>query len=138
MADLDGSGTVLIIDDEPMNIILLEAILRREGFATLRAADGPEGRAVAERERPALILLDVMMPGENGLETCRRLKENPKTAAVPVIFVSALDEAERTADGFSSGAAGFITKPFNAAEVLARVRRHLSPLPPGNPEPGKR
>ena len=115
----------LLVDDDPLNLKVLEAMLRSAGFRTLSALSGPEGRAKAGEHTPDIILLDVMMPRESGLDTCRLLKDDPATADIPVLFISALHDVEDKIAGLEAGAVDFITKPFQKAEVLARVRLHL-------------
>jgi sigma-B regulation protein RsbU (phosphoserine phosphatase) len=123
-----GAGetpAVLIIDDNPSNIRLLEAILKTEGYTPLAALNGQEGRELARRRRPAVILLDIMMPGESGFDACRMLKSDPLTADIPVIFVTAVDDVGSKIKGLTLGAVDYITKPFDKFEVVARVQRHL-------------
>ncbi|MGB4548008.1 MAG: SpoIIE family protein phosphatase [Syntrophales bacterium] len=123
-----GSGekpAVLVIDDNPANIRLLEVILETEGYAPLSALNGRQGREMAKRRRPAVILLDVMMPGESGFDACHLLKSDPVTADIPVIFVTAVDDVGSKIKGLTLGAVDYITKPFDRREVVARVQRHL-------------
>jgi sigma-B regulation protein RsbU (phosphoserine phosphatase) len=115
----------LIVDDTPMNVAVLQGILRSEGFRTLTAVNGPSARAMLRREPADLILLDIMMPGESGFETCSQLKSNPVTTDIPIIFLSALSDVKSKVTGFHGGAVDYITKPFHGEEVLARVRVHL-------------
>lgn len=122
---LNPGATVLVVDDVRSNLIVLETILHKEGIGVLSAASGPEARALARRQRPDLVLLDICMPGEDGLETCARLKQDPLTASIPVIFISDLQDVKNKLKGFELGAVDYITKPFEKAEVLARVRLHL-------------
>lgn len=117
--------SILIIDDTPVNLKLLEMTLQREGYKVLSAANGPEGRRLAIEESPQLILLDIHMPGEDGFETISRLKENQQTTSIPVLFLTASDETESKIKGFDLGAVDYIVKPFQPMEVLARVRLHL-------------
>ena len=117
--------TVLIVDDAPTNVALLRGILAQEGFRILSAGDGPSARKLLSREQADLILLDVMMPGETGFETCARLKSDPSTADIPVIFLSALDDVKNKVTGLKSGAVDYVAKPVHSEEVLARVRVHL-------------
>lgn len=121
----DRRPRILVVDDEPTNLQLLRQILQNQ-YRLLFAKDGARTLELARQERPDLILLDVMMPGMTGFETCRRLKAEPLTAAIPVIFVTALNEAAQEVDGFDAGAVDYITKPVSPATVLARVRTHLS------------
>lgn len=116
---------ILIVDDGPVNVELLEGVLQEEGFRTLRANDGPTGRAIGRAERPDLILLDVVMPGESGFETCTLLKSDPLTADIPIIFLSKLDDLANKVNGLRIGGVDFISKPVHGEEVLARVRVHL-------------
>ncbi len=122
---MNQEPTVLIVDDVPVNVKLLETIFRKEGFRTLTAASGPEGREQARKEHPDLILLDIMMPEESGLETCTKLKANPETTDIPIIFISAMDDARSKVKGLTIGGFDYITKPFDKGEVLARSRLHI-------------
>lgn len=117
--------SILIVDDTPTNVDLLECILSAEGFRTLTACDGPSARAISRAAQPDLILLDVMMPGESGFETCARLRADPATADIPVIFLSAMDAPKDRVRGLNAGAVDYICKPIYREEVLARVRVHL-------------
>jgi DNA-binding response OmpR family regulator len=118
-------ATVLIVDDEAIQLWAIVTELNALGFETLIARDGAAGLAKAERARPDLILLDILMPGWDGYETCRRLKASPSTRSIPVIFLSALCDAGQKLRGFEAGCIDFITKPFDPREVLARVSAHL-------------
>jgi CheY-like chemotaxis protein len=93
---------ILIVDDTPTNVDLLECILSAEGFRTLTASDGPSARAISRAAQPDLILLDVMMPEESGFETCARLRADPETADIPVIFLSAMDAPKDRVQGLNS------------------------------------
>ena len=116
---------ILAVDDEAGNLQLLRHILQDE-YQLLFAKNGPQALELVGRERPHLILLDVMMPGMTGYEACRLLKADPATADIPVIFVTALSEADDEVVGFEAGAVDYITKPVSPAIVRARVRTHLS------------
>lgn len=116
---------ILIIDDLPLNVELLEAVLQSEGFETCSADNGLDGLAMCRAERPDLILLDVMMPGDSGFETCAKLKSDPMTADIPVIFLSALDDVKNKVKGLKIGGVDYVSKPVHGEEVLARVRVHL-------------
>ena len=117
--------TILIVDDTPVGRETLEALLYKQGYTLAFASNGPETLVRAEELMPDLILLDVMMPGMNGFEVCSRLRENPITAEVPVIMVTALDDQTSRVKGIEAGADDFITKPFNRVELRARVKTIL-------------
>jgi two-component system, sensor histidine kinase and response regulator len=116
---------ILIIDDTPINLKLLGDILEDEGYVVRPVTSGKQALNVSEREKPDLILLDIMMPDMDGFEVCRRLKENQKLKDIPVIFISALTETGYVVKALSSGGVDFITKPIQAEEVLVRVNTHL-------------
>jgi len=120
------ASTILIIDDTPANVGLLVDYLEDNGFRIVVAQDGMEGIKRAEFAQPDLILLDVMMPGMDGFETCARLKASERTADIPVMFMTALTESGEKVNAFGVGAVDYVTKPFQIEEVLARVRTHLS------------
>lgn len=121
----DHALTVLVVDDNPANTALLNSTLARFGYRILVANDGPQARQIAVQQLPDLILLDVMMPGEDGLSVIRALKGAPITAEIPVIFLSGVDEVDTKVSAFELGAVDYITKPFYMQEVLARVKLHL-------------
>ena len=115
---------IVVIDDIPVNIRILHAVLARD-FNVSCATGGVQGLALVMRELPDLVVLDVMMPEMDGYEVCRRLKADPTTKHIPVIFVTALDEVEEEAKGLELGAVDYLTKPITPAIVLARVRAHV-------------
>lgn len=119
-------STVLIIDDTPDNVAVLAEHLVGHGFSVMVAQDGEEGIGRAQFGRPDLILLDVMMPGIDGFETCRRLKSDPRTRDIPLIFMTALTEIGDKIRAYKVGGVDYVTKPFHAEEVLARINTHLS------------
>lgn len=121
----DPRQCLLLVDDEPTNLQVLRHILQ-DDYRLLFAKDGPKALELAGRERPALVLLDVMMPGMTGHDVCQQLKNDPATREIPVIFVTALADTEDEAKGFEVGAVDYITKPVSPAIVKARVRTHLS------------
>ncbi len=118
--------TILIVDDTPANLSVLAECLTEAGYALLVAEDGEDALALTARTIPDLILLDVMMPGLDGFSTCRRLKERPSTAAVPVIFMTALTDTAEKLKAFAAGAVDYITKPIQHEEALARINTHLT------------
>jgi len=125
MMESSTSDFVLIVDDNPANLSVLAQTLKGAGCAVRVSVDGESAIQQVEEELPSLILLDIMMPGIDGMETCRRLKENPLTCEVPIIFMTVLDDPKNKVHGLSLGAVDYITKPFNESEVLARVLSHL-------------
>jgi len=122
----EPTATILLVDDTPTNLSVLIDYLNEFGFEILIAVDGEGALTAAQAGQPDLILLDIMMPGMDGYETCKRLKNNPSTQDIPVIFISALSESMDKVKGFSSGGVDYITKPFQQDEVLARINTHLT------------
>jgi two-component system, cell cycle response regulator len=116
---------ILIVDDAPDNLGVLRSMMLRQGYQTFVATSGDRALDIAQRVKPDVILLDVVMPGIDGLETCRRLKAHPATARIPVIFMSARGDTEDIVAGFDTGAADYISKPLRLEEVSARVRAQL-------------
>lgn len=121
----DSRPLLLLVDDEPTNLQVLRHILQ-DHYRLLFAKEGARALEMVERERPDLILLDVMMPGMTGLDVCETLKANPALCAIPVIFVTALGDVDDEARGFEVGGVDYITKPVSPPIVRARVRTHLS------------
>jgi diguanylate cyclase (GGDEF)-like protein len=120
------NGTILVIDDNVTNLKVASAHLQAANYEVLTARDGLSGIERIKFAQPDLILLDVQMPGIDGFETCRRLKTDPATAAIPVIFTTVLTNVEDKVRGFTSGAVDYIPKPFQVEELLARVNTHLT------------
>ena len=120
------TSTILVVDDTPTNLSVLLDYLNQSGFKTLIAQDGEGALEQADFANPDIILLDVMMPGIDGFETCKRLKENDATKNIPVIFMTALSETVDKVKGFQYGAVDYITKPFQQEEVLMRITAHLT------------
>ncbi|MGO4999576.1 diguanylate cyclase domain-containing protein [Oceanisphaera sp. W20_SRM_FM3] len=120
-----GPIRILIVDDQPVNIRVLHQVFRGE-FEVLMATSGEQAITVCREQHPDIILLDVIMPGISGHEVCRRLKADPGTRDIPVIFVTSQNQDGDEALGFEMGAVDFITKPINPIIVLARVRTHLA------------
>lgn len=115
---------ILIVDDERININLLNALLKTD-YKIMVATDGEQALKAAMTGKPELILLDIVMPGIDGYEVCRRLKATAATQSIPIIFITAMGEVENEAMGFALGAVDYITKPFNSAVVKARVGVHM-------------
>ncbi|MBD2496616.1 response regulator [Nostoc sp. FACHB-280] len=123
--DFNKSSVILIVDDTPINLEMLFDFLGTTGFTVLIAEDGESAIAIAEYGKPDLILLDILMPGIDGFETCRRLKAQESTQDIPVIFMTALSETVDKVTGFELGAVDYLTKPLQHQEVLARIQLHL-------------
>ncbi|MFM6192085.1 putative bifunctional diguanylate cyclase/phosphodiesterase [Planktothrix sp.] len=124
--DLTKTEDILIVDDTPDNLHLLSRMLTRQGYNVRKALNGSMALTAAQTVAPDLILLDIMMPEMDGYEVCQHLKANAKTAEIPVIFLSALDDVLDKVKGFQVGGVDYITKPFQFEEVLARVQNQLA------------
>ena len=120
-----SKGEILVVDDEPDSLALLTSILTAEGYQVRPADSGSLALASVATSQPDLILLDMRMPDMDGLEACRQLKARKESREIPVVFVSGSVEPEARVEGLELGAVDFVTKPFNRAELLARVRTHL-------------
>ena len=120
------SGRILIVDDNPNNLKVLYTYLKNAGFEVLVAEDGKSGIEAVKHSTPELILLDVMMPGIDGFEVCRRLKSDRATKDIPVLFLTALSETVNKIIGFEVGGVDYITQPIENEEVVARVKTHLT------------
>ena len=118
--------TVLIVDDNPTNVSVLLDYLSEAGFRVLVAQNGESALERVAFAYPDIILLDVLMPGIDGFETCRRLKSSPAGQDIPIIFMTALSETVDKVKGFSLGAVDYVTKPIQHEEVLARLTAHLT------------
>jgi diguanylate cyclase (GGDEF)-like protein len=119
------SGTLLAVDDNPHNLQLLSGILTEAGYNVRAANSGARALKMMELDAPELVLLDIEMPDVDGFAVCRAMKDDAKLAAIPVIFISALDDLKNKVRGFEEGAVDYIPKPFEALEVLARVGAQL-------------
>lgn len=119
-------ATILIIEDNPINLRILLHMLMNADFNILVADAGEPGLLMAHEQLPDIILLDVILPGIDGLEVCRQLKKNEATRAIPVIFMTGVTTTENVVQAFEMGAVDYITKPLQAAEVLARINTHLT------------
>jgi two-component system cell cycle response regulator len=120
-----SSSRILVVDDNPANLRLLADWLASESYTVSTATNGFQALAEIEAEEPDIVLLDVMMPGLDGFETCRRIKAVPATVHIPVIMVTALQDTDDLVRGFEAGADDFLTKPINGIALIARVRSQL-------------
>jgi sigma-B regulation protein RsbU (phosphoserine phosphatase) len=117
---------LLLVDDNPTNLQVLYQTLETTGCKLLVAKNGETALSIAQKAAPDMILLDIMMPGIDGFEVCRRLKDNPATAGIPVIFLSALTDTKDKVQGLQLGAVDYVSKPFQPEEIIARVNTHLT------------
>jgi len=117
---------ILIVDDKPANLRLLSQMLADRGYIVRAVKSGPRALESVRATPPNLILLDIKMPGMDGYEVCRQLKERRESRGIPVIFISALNEIQNKVQGFNVGGVDYITKPFQYEEVIARVETHLA------------
>jgi adenylate cyclase len=115
-------GRILVVDDTPVNLKLLADLLTAKGYSIVTAASGAEALEKINGAAPDIVLLDVMMPGMSGYDVCRKIRENPATAMLPVVMVTALDPGQERVKGIDAGADDFLSKPINQPELLARVR----------------
>lgn len=120
------SANILVVDDNPYNLEILSKILEAQGYQTRVANNGQAALRTLQFKTPDLVLLDIMLPDMLGYEVCRNIKKNPQTQAIPVLFISALEETSDKLQGFAAGGVDYITKPFQHKEVLARVENHLT------------
>ncbi|MDD2722869.1 MAG: response regulator transcription factor [Methylovulum sp.] len=121
-----SSGTIMIVDDTPANLALLSDTLSEAGYRVLVATDGLSAIEQIDYLKPDIILMDVVMPGIDGFETCRRLKSDPLTALIPILFMTGLSELDNLLRGFDEGGLDYIVKPIRPPEVLARIEVHLA------------
>ncbi len=126
MSELENERSVLVVDDNPNNLRLLAKLLNENHCKVRLAPNGARALATIQKEAPDLVLLDIMMPGMDGFEVCRQLKEDAQTASIPIIFISALHETTDKVKAFSLGGVDYISKPFQEKEVLSRIKTHLA------------
>ncbi|MBF0193957.1 MAG: response regulator [Magnetococcales bacterium] len=117
--------TILVVDDEANNISILNEILQNK-FQILFSLNGPDAINLCEKYKPDLILMDIIMPDMSGYEVCKILKNNPKTAEIPIIFISALEYAQDKLKGLEVGGVGYIAKPFEVEEVQACINKYIA------------
>ncbi|WP_181391668.1 response regulator [Methanospirillum lacunae] len=123
--DIDNKPTILVVDDTPASVGMIQAALEQENYQVLIATSGEKALERINFIEPDLILLDIMMPGIDGYETCLQLKSNEKTRDIPIIFLSALSDTFDKVKAFSIGAVDYLTKPVEPEELLIRVRNHI-------------
>lgn len=121
----DRSECILIVEDSPTEQRLMQKMLEDGGYRVLLASDGNEAVAMVQRERPALVLLDVILPGANGFQICRQLKSAPETRGIRIVLVSSKNQDADKFWGLKQGADEYLTKPFVAEELLASVKRQM-------------
>ena len=119
---------LLLVDDTPRDLVLLAGILGPAGYQLSLAANGHQALALAAKELPDLIIMDILMPDLGGLEVCRQLKADPATTGIPVIFLTSQADPDEIIHGFEAGAVDYVTKPFRIHELLARVHVHVEIL----------
>ena len=122
---IEGKPLVLVVDDNPQNLQLLGKILSENGYEVGVAQNGTQALKFLKKKPPDLILLDIMMAGMDGYEVCKKINEDMATRHIPVIFLTAKTETEDIVKGFEAGGVDYIQKPFNSAELLARVKTHV-------------
>lgn len=120
-----GAKKILVVDDSPTELQMIVAPLKEHGYEVVTAMSGDECLSKAVTERPTLILLDVVMPGKNGFQMCRLLKDHPATKASHIVFVTSKDQAQDRFWGMKQGADGYVAKPFTRDALLDAVRQHL-------------
>lgn len=119
------NALILLVDDNNNNLKVLGAVLSSRSYRIALASNGEECMDFVDKQVPDLIFLDIMMPGQNGFEVCKRLKDNPKTKHVPIVFISALANPQHITKAFESGGVDYLVKPFDKEDLLARAKVHL-------------
>ena len=119
---------ILIVDDNATNVLLASKIVQKAGYKIDSASNGHEALQKVENDKPDLILLDIMMPGMDGYEVAQKIKENPETSDIVILFLTALDKMENEIKGFSLGAGDYITKPFRPDVLLVHLKYHVSQI----------
>ncbi len=122
------TGSILVVEDSPTERQLIGKMLQDNGYRVFLAADGDEALALVERERPALLLLDVVLPGTNGFQICRQLKSSPKTKDIRIVLVTSKNQESDRFWGMKQGADEYLPKPFKTEELLASVKRQVVSL----------
>ena len=117
---------IMVVDDQPANLQIIGSMLGKHGYEIIPASDGPTALKRLALRQPDLVLLDVLMPGMDGIAVCRRIRENPDWKDIPIIFLSAADDKELIVRALEAGGMDYVTKPFNHAEMLSRVRTHIA------------
>ena len=117
---------VLVVDDSPATLGVLNEALEQAGYTVLVAQSGTSALTLVDRVTPDIVLMDALMPGLDGFATCRRMKQNPTLASVPIVFMTGLTETEHVIHGLDAGGVDYVTKPVSPDEVIARIRVHLA------------
>lgn len=121
----ESPARVVVVEDDPATAQLLTALLEKESYRVSLAMDGQTGLRLARDERPDLLLLDVLLPGMNGFEVCQRIRQDPATCLIPILLLTSLDQIKDKVTGFKLGADEFVSKPFETAELMARIERTI-------------
>ena len=129
----DTRPAILVVDDSALIVMSIKMILDPAGYEVIECSNGPDAVKFAEAKAPQLILLDMMMPGMDGIETLARLKSNAKTSPIPVLMVTGSQAGKDVEKAFGYGANGYVVKPVDAARLLAKIAATLSPKPAGPP-----
>ena len=125
MSDYERVYKILIIDDDKTLQMMLKTVLASNGFDVVSTFSGEEGLALARSEKPDFIILDVIMPGVKGREVCRRLKEDPETKGIPVLFLTSKDSEDDVQAELEAGAVGHVTKPVNSMSLVRKIKQIL-------------
>ncbi|MBK8871638.1 MAG: response regulator [Elusimicrobia bacterium] len=121
----ESTARVVVVEDDPATAQLLTALLEKESYHVSLAMDGQTGLRLAREQRPDLLLLDVLLPGMNGFEVCQRIRQDPATCLIPILLLTSLDQIKDKVTGFKLGADEFVSKPFETAELMARIERTI-------------
>lgn len=125
MSEVPNRALILVIDDIESNVRLLTHMVKKEGYELMAAFSGEGALSAVKKKKPDLVLLDIMMPGMDGFEVCKRLKTDPEYSDIPILFLSALSDTESKTKAMKIGGADYLTKPFKRQDVLDKIRFHI-------------